>query len=273
MDSIDLIVTALVTGATAGAGNTAAQAVKDSYAAFKALIQRKFGQESDLLDAIGKVESRPSSEGRKSALKEELQFAKVGDDAEIVTAARQLLGLVQSALPGNTATLSGSGAIAQGAGSVAAGRGGVAIGGDVSGSVINTGSQIAGDYVQGDKVLGDKIGRQINTGGGAYVGGGVSVSGGDFVGRDQVNYGTPSSNPTELSPEGNKLATLLNEYFSEEELRDICEQLELNWNRISAGDLPATARALVSALERKGQLQQLKLLMRVARPQLRSQLT
>jgi len=32
-------------------------------------------------------------------------------------------------------------------------------------------------------------GRRIDTGGGAYVEGGVQVSGGDFVGRDQVVYG------------------------------------------------------------------------------------
>jgi hypothetical protein len=49
---------------------------------------------------------------------------------------------------------------------------------------------VRGDYIQGDKVVGDKIGTQINTGGGAYVGGGVTVSGGSFVGRDQITYNT-----------------------------------------------------------------------------------
>ena len=42
--------------------------------------------------------------------------------------------------------------------------------------------------VQGDLIAGDKIGREINTGGGAYVGGNVRV-GRDFVGRDQVISG------------------------------------------------------------------------------------
>jgi hypothetical protein len=35
----------------------------------------------------------------------------------------------------------------------------------------------------------ERGGRRIDTGGGAYVEGGVTVSGGDFVGRDQVVYG------------------------------------------------------------------------------------
>ena len=35
----------------------------------------------------------------------------------------------------------------------------------------------------------EKGGRRIDTDGGAYVGGGVTVTDGDFVGRDQVVYG------------------------------------------------------------------------------------
>ena len=91
------------------------------------------------------------------------------------------------AAAGQQATLTGSGAIAQGAGAVAVGRGGVFVGGGNIGN-INTGTQIRGDFVRGDKVLGDKIGSQINTGGGAYVGGNVSA-GRDFVGRDKTVHG------------------------------------------------------------------------------------
>ena len=50
-----------------------------------------------------------------------------------------------------------------------------------------SGVQVAGDQtVQGDLVIGNKIGRQINTDGGAYIGGSVTTGGGKFVGRDDV---------------------------------------------------------------------------------------
>lgn len=70
--------------------------------------------------------------------------------------------------PGGTryeANLAGNGAIAQGPGATAIGAGGVQVGGNNSGD-INTGTQ-------------------INTGGGAFVGGSVQAAG-DFVGRDQI---------------------------------------------------------------------------------------
>lgn len=45
--------------------------------------------------------------------------------------------------------------------------------------------------VHGDQVFGDKIDQRrqsvIDTGGGAYIGGNVSVGGGTFIGRDQIN--------------------------------------------------------------------------------------
>jgi hypothetical protein len=68
------------------------------------------------------------------------------------------------------ATVGGSGAVAQGTGAQAVGTGGVAIGGNNTGA-INTGTQ-----------------THIQTGGGAYVGGKVSVQGGDFVGRDKLTH-------------------------------------------------------------------------------------
>ena len=69
---------------------------------------------------------------------------------------------------------SGPGALAQGSGAQAVAAGGVAIGGNNT-APINTGTQ-----------------TNIHTGGGSYVGGNVSVQGGDFVGRDKVTHsGTP----------------------------------------------------------------------------------
>ncbi len=64
------------------------------------------------------------------------------------------------------ASVTGGGAIAQGPGATAVGAGGVAVRGNNTGN-INTGTQ-----------------TRIDTGGGAYIGGGVNA-GGDFVGRNK----------------------------------------------------------------------------------------
>ena len=87
----------------------------------------------------------------------------------------------EAAAPGGTsynATLTGSGAIAQGGGT-AVGAGGVYVGGKNTGS-INTGTQ-----------------TNIETGGGAYVGGNVDTGGGDFAGRDKITQGI---SPRDLEP-------------------------------------------------------------------------
>jgi len=80
----------------------------------------------------------------------------------------------EAAAPGGTryqADLTGNGAIAQGPGATAVGARAVYVGGKNTGN-INTGTQ-----------------TKINTGGGAYVGGGVDTGGGDFTGRDKVTQG------------------------------------------------------------------------------------
>ncbi len=79
------------------------------------------------------------------------------------------------------ATLTGDGAIAQGKEAIAVAKGGVFVGGKNTGR-INTGTQ-----------------TNIDTGGGAYVGGGVNVHGGDFIGRDQVKISHGVS-PGDLEP-------------------------------------------------------------------------
>ncbi|MBA2591670.1 MAG: toll/interleukin-1 receptor domain-containing protein [Pseudomonadota bacterium] len=87
----------------------------------------------------------------------------------------------EAAAPNGTtyqATLTGNGAIAQGTGATAIGAGGVNIGGKNTGNV-NTGTQ-----------------ANIDTGGGAYVGGSVDA-GGDFIGRDKITHGL---SPRDLAP-------------------------------------------------------------------------
>jgi hypothetical protein len=135
MDPLTLIVTAVTAGAVAASKDVAAQAVKDSYAALKALLVRKFGQKVD----VAALEKDPDSEARQGVLKEELETARAAQDADLVQQAQALLDLLkQHGLelgPSYQAELHGSGAIAQGPGAVAAGKGGVAVGGDVKGDV------------------------------------------------------------------------------------------------------------------------------------------
>jgi hypothetical protein len=139
MDPITIIVTAVTAGAVAASKDVAAQAVKDSYAALKALIVRKFGQEADVADAIEGLEKKPESEARQSVLKEELETARAARDVDLVQQAQALLDLLkQHGLEpaiSYHAELRGSGAIAQGPGAIAAGKGGVAVGGDVHGGI------------------------------------------------------------------------------------------------------------------------------------------
>lgn len=78
----------------------------------------------------------------------------------------------QRALNNYAATLNGSGAIAQGDHAQAVGAGGVLIGGSLRGNVVTGNNN-----------------RVTDTGGGAYVGGNVNTSGGDFVGRDKTVHG------------------------------------------------------------------------------------
>ncbi len=56
---------------------------------------------------------------------------------------------------------------------------------NINGGVINVGS--------GNVQTGSTIDARIDTGGGAYIGGNVSLGGGSFIARDQINYASPSN--------------------------------------------------------------------------------
>ena len=84
---MDPITTAIV-AAIAAVGSSA---IKDSYSALKALLKKKFGEESDLVEAVNKLEIKPQSEARKATVQEEIEAAKANDDPEIVQLAQSLL--------------------------------------------------------------------------------------------------------------------------------------------------------------------------------------
>jgi hypothetical protein len=93
------IIAAIAAGALKSAGQAGEQLVVDGYAALKALIVRKFGQQSEVVKAVEGVETRPDSEGRRQTLQEEIVTAKLDQDAEILQVAKALLDGV-NAQPG-----------------------------------------------------------------------------------------------------------------------------------------------------------------------------
>ena len=69
---MDPITTAII----AALANLSKDAIKDGYNALKNTLKKKFGSESDLVDAVDKLEKKPDSEGRKAILQEEFEIAK-----------------------------------------------------------------------------------------------------------------------------------------------------------------------------------------------------
>jgi len=152
MEPVSMIVMALVAGAVAASKDVATQAVKDGYEGLKTLVVRKFGGKADVAGALAGVEKNPDSKAREAVLKEELETAQAGQDAEVVGQAEALLALLKEhgLAPSYHAEVHGSGAIAQGPGATAAGAGGVAVGGSVHGG-INTSGRRADDADEENK--------------------------------------------------------------------------------------------------------------------------
>jgi hypothetical protein len=99
MDPVTLaIVTAVSAGAMGGATDVAKNTIVDSYEGLKALIKKKFGHDSDVSQAIEKLQVKPDSLGHRAVLGEELANANAGSDPEVLSAAQSLIALVK-ALP------------------------------------------------------------------------------------------------------------------------------------------------------------------------------
>ena len=88
---MDPITTAII----AALANLSKDAIKDGYGALKAALKKKFGAESDLVDAVDKLEKKPDSEGRKATLQEEVEIAKVNDHSDIIQLAQDLLDKIK----------------------------------------------------------------------------------------------------------------------------------------------------------------------------------
>jgi hypothetical protein len=92
MDPITVIVTALATGAAAAAKETASEVIKDAYHGLKALIQRKFADKPEAESILAKHAEKPAV--WEAPLKEALAEVAADRDAAILTAAQQLMALI-----------------------------------------------------------------------------------------------------------------------------------------------------------------------------------
>ena len=86
---MEIIIAALVAGATAAAKDTAGQAVKDAYKGLKDLIKNKFASEPKAQMVLEEHETDPETYG--AALKKKLIEAGIDKDEKILNAAQELL--------------------------------------------------------------------------------------------------------------------------------------------------------------------------------------
>jgi hypothetical protein len=94
MDPLTSLVIALAAGAAAALKPTVEQAVKDSYAALKGLITRKYTRVN-----VDGLEQDPASENQRAVVKEELAKTDAAVDAELLTQAKALLDTLQRQVP------------------------------------------------------------------------------------------------------------------------------------------------------------------------------
>ena len=89
---MDPIITTAIVAALA---NLSKDAIQDSYSTLKAALKKKFGETSDVVDAVDKLEKKPYSEARKAMVKEEIEIAKVNEDPDIIKLAQDLLDKIK----------------------------------------------------------------------------------------------------------------------------------------------------------------------------------
>ncbi|XHR82831.1 MAG: hypothetical protein ACFKPT_00050 [Gloeotrichia echinulata GP01] len=89
---MDPITTAIVTAVGTG---LVKDVITDSYNALKAALKKKFGDKSDLVDAVEQLEKKPDSEARKATVQEEVETAKANDAPDVVKLAQYLLDKIK----------------------------------------------------------------------------------------------------------------------------------------------------------------------------------
>jgi hypothetical protein len=97
---MDPITTAIVATLTSGFGGDVTSVERkakiEAYEALIAVLEKKFGLQSEIVNAIEGLEAKPDSTGRKEVLKEEVAAAKADRDPDILQAAEVLLDQIRA---------------------------------------------------------------------------------------------------------------------------------------------------------------------------------
>jgi hypothetical protein len=93
---MDLITRALLEGFSAGAIDRANQSIADSYRGLRILIVNKLGEDSDMANAITRLEQDPSSQAWRALLADEVVKSGARHDAEILSAAERVLAQISN---------------------------------------------------------------------------------------------------------------------------------------------------------------------------------
>lgn len=97
MDPItSAIVAALSLGVLDGVREVGKEIIVDAYTALRNALKEKFGAESDIMDAVEKLEKRPSSASRIELVEEEVMAVRAIDDVQLQHLAQVLLEALKS---------------------------------------------------------------------------------------------------------------------------------------------------------------------------------
>ncbi len=91
---LDTISASIVTAVASGLAQTGKQAVLDTYSALKNALKSTFGTDSDVVEAVDRLEEQPDSQGRQLILQEEIATAGAIDNQQLIELAQALLHAV-----------------------------------------------------------------------------------------------------------------------------------------------------------------------------------
>lgn len=96
MDSVTTaIIAAITAGTLSGITEASKKMIADAYGSLKKILRSKFGNNSDVVQAVKSLEKKPDSTGRRETLKEELAALKAEKDDELLAIAQKIIALVQ----------------------------------------------------------------------------------------------------------------------------------------------------------------------------------
>jgi hypothetical protein len=92
MDPITTAIVAALGAIAGGAGHAVGGNVAtDAYEKLKSTLERRFGNDSEVVKSVENLETRPDSPGRKQTLEEEVKASGADQDHEVRQAAQELL--------------------------------------------------------------------------------------------------------------------------------------------------------------------------------------